>query len=106
MVCAAPQLKRYAASLWGWRHTLLLGIAVGVVYQFLILYVLEPLIVLLTGKSIDLSQFAPVKRNVFLLSLFLDSVDACRLRGRTRLSRLPNESCGGVWRVEVAGHGR
>ena len=32
---------------------------------------LEPLIVLLTGKPIDLSQFAPIKGNVFLLVLFL-----------------------------------
>ena len=54
-----------------WRDTLLLGIAVGVVYQFFSLYILEPLIVLLTGKPIDLSQFAPVKGNVFLLVLFL-----------------------------------
>ena len=54
-----------------WRDALLLGIAVGVVYQFFSLYMLEPLIVLLTGKPIDLSQFAPVKGNVFLLALFL-----------------------------------
>jgi membrane protease YdiL (CAAX protease family) len=54
-----------------WRHTLLLGIAVGVLYQFLSLYVLEPLIVLLTGKAINLSQFAPIKGNVFLLCFFL-----------------------------------
>lgn len=43
----------------------------GVVYQFFSLYLLEPLIVRLTGKPIDLSQFAPVKGNVFLLVLFL-----------------------------------
>ena len=54
-----------------WRDTLLLGIAVGVVYQLFSLYLLEPLIVLVTGKPIDLSQFAPVKANVFLLVLFL-----------------------------------
>ena len=63
----AVGLKRPAR----WRDTLLLGIAVGVVYQFFSLYMLEPLIVLLTGKPIDLSQFAPVKGNVFLLALFL-----------------------------------
>ncbi len=63
----AVGLKRPAR----WRHTLLLGIAVGVVYQFFSLYVLEPLIVLLTGKSIELSQFASIEGNVFLLSLFL-----------------------------------
>ena len=54
-----------------WRDALLPGIGVGVVYQFFSLYLLEPLIVLLTGKPIDLSQFAPVKGNLFLLALFL-----------------------------------
>jgi membrane protease YdiL (CAAX protease family) len=64
---SAVGLKRPAR----WRRTLLLGITVGVVCQFFSLYLLEPLIVLLTGKPIDLSQFAPVKGNVFLLALFL-----------------------------------
>ncbi len=54
-----------------WRDTLLLGIAVGVGFQFFSLYMLEPLIVRLTGEPIDLSQFASVKGNVFLLVLFL-----------------------------------
>ncbi|HEY0004362.1 MAG TPA: CPBP family intramembrane glutamic endopeptidase [Pyrinomonadaceae bacterium] len=63
----AVGLKRPAR----WVYTLLLGITTGVVYQFFSLYVLEPLIVLLTGKPIDLSQFAPIEGNVFLLSLFL-----------------------------------
>ena len=80
-----------------WRDTLLPGIAVGVVYQLFSLYLLEPLIVMLTGKPIDLSEFAPVKGNVFLLALFLVLVwTLCRLRGRTRLPRLPHESCVGV----------
>ena len=54
-----------------WGRTLLLGIAVGVVYQFFSLYVLEPLIVLLTGEPIDLRQFTSIEGNVFLLCLFL-----------------------------------
>ena len=54
-----------------WRHTLLLGVAVGVVYQVFSLYVIEPLIVQLTGRSIDLSQFAQIKGNVFVLAIFL-----------------------------------
>jgi membrane protease YdiL (CAAX protease family) len=54
-----------------WRRTLLLGISVGVVYQFFSLYLLEPLIVVLTGKSIELSQFAQIEGNVFLLFFFL-----------------------------------
>lgn len=87
----AVGLKRPAR----WRHTLLLGIAVGVVYQFFSLYILEPLIVQLTGKPIDLSQFAPVKGNVFLLALFLVLVwTLAAFGGRTRLARLPHESCG------------
>jgi len=54
-----------------WRRTLLLGVAVGVVYQFFSLYVLEPLIVVLTGKAIELSQFAQIEGNVFLFFFFL-----------------------------------
>lgn len=54
-----------------WRNNLLLGIAVGVVYQFFSLYVLEPVIVRLTGRSIDLSQFTQVEGNVFVLCVFL-----------------------------------
>lgn len=54
-----------------WGRTLLLGIVVGAGYQFFSLYVLEPLIVMPTGEPIDLSQFAPVKGNLFLLSLWL-----------------------------------
>ena len=63
----AVGLKRPAR----WRPALLLGISVGVVYQFFSLYVLEPLIILLTGKSIDLNQFAPIEGNFFLFCLFL-----------------------------------
>ena len=63
----AVGLKRPAR----WRRTLLLGISVGVVYQFFSLYLLEPLIVVLTGKSIELSQFAQIEGNVFLFFLFL-----------------------------------
>jgi membrane protease YdiL (CAAX protease family) len=54
-----------------WSHTILLGIAVGIVSQFFCGYVLEPLIFRLTGKLTDLSQFAPIEGNVFLLCLFL-----------------------------------
>lgn len=54
-----------------WFHTLLMGIALGVVFQFFSLYLLEPLIVKLTGKSIQLSQFVQVKGNVFALVVFL-----------------------------------
>ena len=54
-----------------WSHALLIGTAVGAGYQLLSLYLLEPPLVWLTGEAADLSQFAAVKGNVFLLSLFL-----------------------------------
>jgi membrane protease YdiL (CAAX protease family) len=54
-----------------WRRTILIGIAVGVAYQFLVSYGLEPLVTLLTRKPTDLSQFAPLKGNVSLLLIFL-----------------------------------
>jgi hypothetical protein len=50
----------------------LLGVAVGVVCQFSLL--LLSLIVSLTGKPLDLSRFAPVEGDVFLLSLSLVKV--------------------------------
>jgi uncharacterized protein len=52
-----------------WLQTLLLGIAVGVVCQFS--SSLLSLIVSLTGKPLDLSRFAPIEGNVFLLFLSL-----------------------------------
>jgi membrane protease YdiL (CAAX protease family) len=64
---SAVGLKRPAR----WGHTLLLGSAVGVAYQFFGVYAVEPLTVLLTGRSVDLSQFAPIEGNVFLLALYL-----------------------------------
>lgn len=63
----AVGLKRPAR----WRQALLLGIAVGVGYQFFSLYALEPLIVRLTGKAIDLRQFAQIEGNVFAFFVFL-----------------------------------
>jgi len=63
----AVGLKRPAR----WRHTLLLGGAVGIVYQFFGDYVVEPLVVVLTGRPVNLSQFASIEGNVFLLCLFL-----------------------------------
>jgi uncharacterized protein len=54
-----------------WSRALLLGTAVGAGYQLFSLYVLEPPLVWLTGEPADLSQFAAVKGNVFLLSFFL-----------------------------------
>lgn len=53
-----------------WRKTLVVGIAAGVVTQFFSLYVLEPLIVRATGKAIDLSQFAQLRGNTFLLVIW------------------------------------
>lgn len=56
-------LRRPAA----WRSTLLLGIAIGIGYQYFSLYVLEPLIARITGTLPDVSQFAPLIGNTFFL---------------------------------------
>jgi len=64
----AVGLKRPAR----WRRALLLGIAVGIMCQFSSL--LLSLIVWLTGKPLDLSRFAPIEANVFLLLLALVKV--------------------------------
>ena len=54
-----------------WRSTLLLGVAIGVGYQYLSLYVIEPLIARVTGDLPDVSQFAPLIGNKFFLFLSL-----------------------------------
>ncbi|HKO45859.1 MAG TPA: type II CAAX endopeptidase family protein [Pyrinomonadaceae bacterium] len=92
-----------------WRQTLLLGFAVGVVFQFFSLYLLEPLIVRLTGKSIDLEQFAQVKGNVFVLVVFLLLVWTLAAFGEelvyrgylmNRLAELAGGS-GGAWAISL-----
>jgi membrane protease YdiL (CAAX protease family) len=50
-----------------WRSTLLLGIAIGIGYQYFSLYVIEPLIARMTGSLPDVSQFAPLIGNTFFL---------------------------------------
>lgn len=54
-----------------WSHTLLPGTGVGIAYQFVSLYLIEPLLARLTGALPDVSQFAPLVGNVwfFLLSI-------------------------------------
>jgi uncharacterized protein len=54
-----------------WPHTLLLGTGVGIAYQFVSLYAIEPLLARLTGALPDVSQFAPLVGNAwfFLLSI-------------------------------------
>lgn len=52
-----------------WRSTLLLGIAIGIGYQFMSLYIVEPLIARITGDLPDVSQFAPLIGNTFFLFL-------------------------------------
>ena len=54
-----------------WRSTLLLGIGIGIGYQYFSLYVTEPLIARITGKLPDVSQFAPLIGNKFFLVLSL-----------------------------------
>lgn len=57
-----------------WGQTLVLGAVVGVAFQLFGTYVLEPLIVRLTGLPVDLSQFASLRGNVSLLLLLLPLV--------------------------------
>lgn len=52
-----------------WARILLLGVGVGVAYQFVSLYLIEPLIARLTGRLPDVSQFAPLIGDEFLLLL-------------------------------------
>ena len=54
-----------------WRSTLLLGVAIGIGYQYFSLYALEPLLARVTGNLPDVSQFAPLIGNTFLLFLSL-----------------------------------
>jgi membrane protease YdiL (CAAX protease family) len=54
-----------------WGQAVTLGAVTGVTYQFFGSYVLEPLIVRLTRHPVDLSQFANLRGNVFLLLLLL-----------------------------------
>lgn len=50
-----------------WPWTLVMGVAIGIAYQYLSLYVVEPLIARLTGNLPDVSQFAPLIGNKFFL---------------------------------------
>ncbi len=50
-----------------WRSTLLLGVAIGIGYQYLSLSVIEPLIARITGDLPNVSQFAPLIGNTFFL---------------------------------------
>lgn len=54
-----------------WRSTFLLGVAIGVGYQYFSLYALEPLLARVTGNLPDVSQFAPLIGNAFFLFLSL-----------------------------------
>ena len=54
-----------------WGPAVALGAVTGVTYQFFGSYVVEPLIVRLTRHPVDLSQFANLRGNVFLLLLLL-----------------------------------
>lgn len=54
-----------------WIKVGLLGISVGIGFQFLSLYAIEPLLARLTGHLPDLSQFAPLKGNTQFLLMWL-----------------------------------
>jgi membrane protease YdiL (CAAX protease family) len=60
-------LKRPAA----WGRVLLPGVLTGVIFQYVSLYVLEPLIARFTGELPDVSMFAPLIGNAQFLLLSL-----------------------------------
>ena len=55
----------------GWQRLLLMGIAAGVLMEGLELFVTQPLLVAITGKYPDLSDFAEVVGNVKLLLILI-----------------------------------
>lgn len=55
----------------GWRRIALIGVTAGVGYQFLSLYLVEPLTARLVGRLPDVSMFAPLKGNVRLVLLYV-----------------------------------
>lgn len=54
----------------GWRRVVLLGVSVGLGYQLLSLYAIEPLTARLIGKLPDVSMFAVLKGNVRLFLVY------------------------------------
>jgi len=63
----------------GWRRVVVLGLAAGIGYQLLSLYVVEPLTARFIGRLPDVSMFAALKGNVSLLVLYLAT--SCTLAG-------------------------
>lgn len=55
----------------GWWRLALIGVTVGVGYQFLSLYLVEPLTARLIGRLPDVSMFASLKGNVRLVLFYL-----------------------------------
>lgn len=62
-------LRRAAPQ--AWRRVVLLGLAAGIGYQLLSLYVVEPLTARFTGRLPDVSMFASLEGNVSLLLIYL-----------------------------------
>ncbi len=54
-----------------WRQTVMLGTVAGVAFQLFGTFVLEPLIVRMTGQTVDLSQFGSLRGNVPMLLILL-----------------------------------
>lgn len=55
----------------GWRRIALIGVTAGIGYQFLSLYLVEPVTARLIGRLPDVSMFAPLKGNVRLVLLYV-----------------------------------
>jgi hypothetical protein len=54
-----------------WLPTIGLALLVGIGYQLLDIIIFTPLLERLTGDAVDLSQFAMIQGNLFLLVIFL-----------------------------------
>ncbi|HYL20762.1 MAG TPA: CPBP family intramembrane glutamic endopeptidase [Gemmatimonadales bacterium] len=55
----------------GWWRIVLIGVTAGLGYQFLSLYLVEPLTARVVGRLPDVSMFAPLKSNVRLVVLYV-----------------------------------
>lgn len=54
-----------------WLRTIAIGTTVGTVFQFVSLWLVEPLLQQLTNEPLDLTQFEPIRANVSLLLISL-----------------------------------
>ena len=56
---------------WSMKKTVIAGLLIAVVYEFLDIYVLEPVTIFITNQKTDLSKFNNVPSNFFLFAIIL-----------------------------------